>query len=695
MTEGIGTSNIAQSIDFEVFGRVHRANHGLLKVKTEDEVIEALKGVLRLSPFVSGYFNVQSDGLELVTMLAPPKGKNLSGAPKKIPLSPSEIARVFPDDLGIAGLEHESGLPSAIRHSLVQAGCTTAGYIPVVQVVEMVGLLVFGAQPGQDLNRDTLEPFTSLAELMPIALEKVRAGRAMQQRVRELESISSVGQAISTASNLDNLYRIIHQQVRETIGEVSIIFALYDKSTDTIQIPYRFEDGEVSTLDSFPIGQGLTSILIRTHQPLMLVEDTERRAADLGAKIVGKPAKSWLGCPLLVGREAIGAIIIQDTEREGRFTQDDLRFITSLSVQTAGAVYNTRLLDEARLRALQLQTAAEISRAVSGSLIVDELLQKSVNLIRERFNFYHAAIFLVDASGEFASIREASGRVGVQMRHAGHKLQVGSNSIVGFVTGKGEPLIVNDTAESPIYYANPLLPETRAEAAIPIKVGERIIGALDVQSTLPFSFTEDNVKIIQILADQIAIAIINSELFADAQERLSQHRLLHHVTTSAASSTTIEEALNSAVQGLQVTLGGDQVSILLMDRDGKNLEVKSAIGYGDDVYTVRVALGSGITGWVAEHRQPLRVGDVVGDARYLGVSERVRSEMAFPLIYRNEVLGVLNVESPRVNAYNENIEEMIGTLGGSLAAIIAHSRLLEQFRQQIEHDRIQRYPVDS
>jgi GAF domain-containing protein len=420
----------------------------------------------------------------------------------------------------------------------------------------------------------------------------------------------------------------------------------------------------------------------------MLVQDTERRAAELGAKIVGKPAQSWLGCPLLIAGEAIGAIIVQDTDREGRFTQDDLRFITSLSVQTAGAIYNTRLLDDARQRALQLQTAAEISRDVSGSLIVDELLQKAVNLIRERFSFYHAAIFLVDASGEFAAIREASGNVGIQMKHAGHRLQVGSNSIVGNVTGGGEALIVNETAKSPIHYANPLLPDTRSEAAIPIKVGSRIMGALDVQSTLPFAFNDENIKIIQILADQIAIALVNSELFADAQERLSQHRLLHHVTTSAASSTTIEEALTSAVQGLQVTLGGDQVAILLVDREGKNLEVKSAIGYTHDVYQLRVPIGSGITGTVAEHRQALRVNDGTMDPRYIGVNERTRSEMAIPLIYRNEVLGVLNVESHQVNAYNENIEEMIGTLAGSLAAIIAHSRLLEQFRQQIEHDRL-------
>jgi sigma-B regulation protein RsbU (phosphoserine phosphatase) len=250
-------------------------------------------------------------------------------------------------------------------------------------------------------------------------------------------------------------------------------------------------------------------------------------------------------------------------------------------------------------------------------------------------------------------------------------------------------MIVNDVSKDATYYANPLLPETKAEACLPLKVGERVLGVMDVQSLRPYVFTDENIKILQILADQLAVAVVNSELFAEAQERLSQHRLLHHVTTAAASSTTIEEALNSAVQGLQVTLGGDQISILLADKDQKNLEVRSSIGYpNEESARLKIPFGVGITGWVAHRRLPQRINDTSKDSRYIAVNPKVRSELAIPLIYRNEVLGVLNVESPRVSAYTENDEEMLGTLAGSLAAIIAHSRLLEQFRQQVERERL-------
>jgi len=671
--------------DPNILLRLHRANSDVFKAASEELVKKALVGILQKSPYISAYYGNDAQGLALVHSFNPHTGQT-TGMPAHVDLSPADIAAKYSQGTVITALD-QTDLTPALVDALREANCQRAAFVPVFDSVEMIGLIVLGAQNGQVLNEEAIDPFASLADILPLAFDKVKAARAMQQRLRELETISATSESISTTNELSSLYSIIHQHIRNAIGEVGFVVALYDAETNSIRIPYFYEENNLTQIDPFPLGEGLTSILIRTHQPLMIVEDTANRARALGAKVVGQTAKSWLGCPLIVAGNVIGAIILQDLQTENRFDQNDLRLITALSAQVAGAIYNVRLLEDARRRALQLQTAAEISRDVSGSLIIDDLLRKAVTLIRERFNFYHAAVFLIE--DEYAVIREATGDAGLQLKHDGHRLKVGSKSILGTVSANGEALVVNETANNPTYYQNPLLPETRAEAALPLRVGERVIGVIDVQSTRPFSFSDEDVKILQILSDQLAVAIINSELFAEAQERLSQHRLLHHVTTAAASSTTIEDALQSAVQGLQVTLGGDQISILLSDRDHKMLEVKSAIGYtNDDIYKLQIPFGVGVAGWVAAHRQPVRIEDVNKDGRYIKVNERVRSELAVPLIYRNEVLGILNVESTRLRAYNENDEEMLGTLGGSLAAIIAHSRLLEQFRQQAERERL-------
>jgi GAF domain-containing protein len=394
-----------------------------------------------------------------------------------------------------------------------------------------------------------------------------------------------------------------------------------------------------------------------------------------------------MGAPMLVQNKPIGALIIQDAENEHAFTEDDLKFFNAITGQVAGVINNAHLLEESQHRTIQLETAAEIARDISGSLNLDELLVKAINFIRERFDFYHASVFLHDLQGEFTVIREATGETGSQMKRSGYKIGIGSKSIVGFVSSRGEQLVVDNTAKDSTYYANPLFPDTRSEAAFPLKVGERILGEIDVQSIHPYAFTEDKLRSLKILADQMAIAVVNTELFSETQEHLSQHRLLHHITTTAASGTTLEEALESAVNGLQVTLGGDRVTILLTNREKNTLEAKASTGYAENI-TVEIPIGSGVTGWAAAHKRPLRVKNVTEDPRYIAISSNTRSELAIPLVYRNELLGVLNVESELVDAYTENDEEMLGTLGGSLAAIIANARLLEQIRVQAERDRL-------
>ena len=641
--------------------------------------------------FITAYFIAEGNRLRLV-QFSDTQGRDAQVInPRGMELSLSEMEAYLKGGVLKVDLRNTSSLPPPLVAYTGRLGCVAAAYVPILQDGQLRGLVLIGTRVGQNLDDDIVDSYVRTIRLTMNAL--TLAGSSAQptisdRRFVESRALNVLASNAATVSDLNSFYASLHEQIRSVVGDHGFVIALYDQKTNAISIPYLYEDGTFSAIDTFPLGEGLTSILIRSREPLMLVEDTEKRAIAMGAKITGKPAKSWLGVPLLARGVAIGAVIIQDQENEHSFNEDDLRFVSAVSSQIASTIYNIRLLSESQETALQFETAAEIARDISSSLDLDELLLKAVDLIRSRFDFYHAAVFLKDLPGEFVVIREATGEAGAQMKRMGHKLGIGSKSVVGFVAGKGELLVVNDTSRDATFLANPLTPKTRAEAAIPLKVGDRIVGVLDVQSNRAYAFSNDNLRILQILADQLAIAVINTELFAETQEHLAQHRLLHHITTTAASGTTLEEALQSAVNGLQVTLGGDRVSILLADREKKILEVKAAVGYAEDVFALRIPIGNGITGWAAAHRRTLRVNDVLQDIRYIQGSPNTRSEMAIPLLYRSELLGVLNVESEQLAAYAENDEELLGTLGGSLAAIIANARLLEQIRAQAERERI-------
>jgi GAF domain-containing protein len=640
--------------------------------------------------FVTAFFTASGNHLQ-ITQFSDPQGRDTQlTIPRGIELPVDEMEAFLKNGPLIMNLTDDLTIPESLLAYPRQFGCETAAYVPILQEGRLRGLVLIGAHSDQMIDEDLVDAFARTIRLTTTSL--MRSGSPTEplndRRTLETRALNTLLTAAASAKDMRSFFVSIHEQVRIVVGDYEFLIALYDAKTNSISIPYLFENGRFSSMDTFPLGEGLTSILIRTNESLLLVEDTMRRATAMGAKISGQPAQSWLGVPLVAQGEAIGAIIIQDLEKEHAFDEEDLQFVKAVASQVASTVHNIRLLEESRRSALQFETAAEIARDISSSLDLDELLKKATDLIRSRFEFDHAAVFLKDVSGEFAVIREATGEAGAQMKRSGHKLGVGSKSIVGYVAGHGELLVVNDTTRDATYYPNPLLQDTRSEVAIPLKIGDRIVGVLDVQSKKAYGFSGDDLRILRILADQLAIAVVNSELFAETQEHLAQHRLLHHITTTAASGTTLDEALQSAVNGLQVTLGGDRVAILLVDREKRILQVRAVVGFADDAYDLHINVGSGITGWAAAHRRSLRVNNVHEDPRYIAGSMNTRSEMAVPLIYRSELLGVLNVESEQLSAYTETDEELLGTLGGSLAAIIANARLLEQIRAQAERERV-------
>ena len=640
--------------------------------------------------FVTAFFTAVGNRLQLTQFADPQSRDSQITVPRGMDLMREDMETYLKDGPITVNLKGQSTIPPPLLAYPKQLGCETAAYVPILQEGQMRGIVLIGAREGQSLDEDVVNAFSRTIRLTTNSITpKTSPTEPINERRNiEVRALNALASHAASVNDLPSFYATIYEHVRNVVGEYGFVIALYEQKTNSISIPFLYEDGRLSTIEAFPLGEGLTSILIRTREPLMLVDDTMNRALAMGAKISGKPARSWLGVPLLAQGEAIGALIIQDLENEHSFDEDDLRFMISVANQVSGAIYNVRVLEESKQTALQFETAAEIARDISSSLNLDELLEKAVNLIRSRFNFYHASVFLKDPTGEYVVVREATGDAGAQLKRSGFKLGIGSKSIVGFVAGNGEQLIVNDTTRDATYYPNPLLPETRAEAALPLRVGDRIVGVLDVQSTSPYAFAKDNLRTLQILSDQLGIAVVNTELFAETQEHLAQHRLLHHITTTAASGTTLDEALESAVNGLQVTLGGDRVTILLADREKKVLEVKAAVGYAPEVYELKVSLGNGITGWAASHRRSLRINNVKEDTRYIEGSVNTNSELAIPMIYRSELLGVLNVESEQLNAYTESDEELLGTLGGSLAAIIANARLLEQIRAQAERERV-------
>ncbi len=177
--------------------------------------------------------------------------------------------------------------------------------------------------------------------------------------------------------------------------------------------------------------------------------------------------------------------------------------------------------EEISRKAAQLEAARQVAARIAAQSDFDALLKTTVDVVREQFGYYYAAVFLPDPENQFAVLRAGTGEAGRRMIEANHRLRIGEVGIVGYVMSRGEPRITGNVDEDPAHYKNPYLPETRSEMAVAMKLGEQVVGVLDVQSTRRNAFSADDVDVLQTIADQLAAALDKARLLEQYQNNLA------------------------------------------------------------------------------------------------------------------------------------------------------------------------------
>lgn len=213
-------------------------------------------------------------------------------------------------------------------------------------------------------------------------------------------------------------------------------------------------------------------------------------------------------------------------------------------------------------RTEQLKATIEVGRVASSILSPDELINRVVNMITDRFGYYYAAIFLVDSLNRWAELRDATGEAGEILRAQKHKLEIGRRSMVNTAITTKQACIALDVGAEPVRFDNPLLPNTRSEIALPLLVGDKVIGALDVQSTAESAFSEDDIDTLQGMANQVAIALENARLFQETQKSLEELRAAHRLyVTEAWSETARERSGFEYVAGSETSASGTGIQV--------------------------------------------------------------------------------------------------------------------------------------
>lgn len=388
---------------------LYYASYQLARATSLADVTNVIETVLEQSPYFAMFLLPERNAMRVVCVHQPGLQEwGLAGASFSVPdyleLNPAEIDRLFatrqqPEEPycildSLNDSDQALSVPNVLLAFLRQVGQKAAALIPSRWSGRLDTLIVLGnSQPG-GFQQSVLRAYASLAELAATALEKVHAMQRMEKQMAALSTLNTISQAVSVETDLMSLYQVIHREVIDVMGNVNFAIATYDKDSDTITVPYMFDGKEVRSVPAFPLGEGLTSILIRTRKSLMLVEDTERKTRELGAKLVGKPAKSWLGVPLLVAGEVLGAILVQDLEQEGRFDEDDQRLMETLASQVSVAVRNARLLERTFRQAERERLLYEITNKIRSSPDIPRILETTAQELSKILGARRASITL-------------------------------------------------------------------------------------------------------------------------------------------------------------------------------------------------------------------------------------------------------------------------------------------------------------
>ena len=359
------------------------------------------------------------------------------------------------------------------------------------------------------------------------------------------QSFGLYGNTVATNESILNELQISGTEMRTTIDEV-IRLASEDRWAVARDMRETVLAGQQTTFND-----GLRQLTVNIRNDVQKSFSEALYTQNLTRTITLVTAISALFFAIILSIAATGSIfkpISQLTEAVQRVTLRDFSAITPLSrkdeignlsrsfslmtewLRDSYDSLEERISDrtqELERQNLQIQVAAEIARDVSSSRNTEELLKRGADLIVQRFGYYHSGIFLIDETNEFAVLRAASGPAGQEMISTGHKLKIGQVGIVGHVAMSGNPRIALEVEQDQTYFDNPMLPETRSEIALPMKVGSQVIGVLDVQSRNADAFNDSDMNVLQILADLLAVAIQNAQLNQEIEENLNELEILY------------------------------------------------------------------------------------------------------------------------------------------------------------------------
>jgi diguanylate cyclase (GGDEF)-like protein len=425
------------------------------------------------------------------------------------------------------------------------------------------GVILFPHVERKMFGSSNLRLLIGLALQIGLTLENYVVMHDAQRRTKEYELLTEIGKAISSRLDQEEVLRTIQKELGQ-IFDTSSFYAAFQEG-DEIRFELEVEGGVVLPKRTRKITNGLTEYIIRTGQPVLIRSELEKTREKLGVSFVpGRPARCFCAAPILLGGKPAGVMAAFSADREFVFEQRDLDIMQTAAGQVAVAIENARLFGEEQRRSRQFAFLNNISKTAISSEDAEQMLSEIVGEIQKNFRFDHIGIGILDYVTKAIEIKAEAG---LTAKALGKRVPLGVG-IMGRVARTGETQLVQSAGEGHLLG---VLPESRAVLCIPISYGESLLGVLNVESRRENAFAQQDVLILNTLADLLATALHNSFVFQKLQQQSITDGL-----TGIKTRRFFWEALTS--EWKRASRSGRPFSVVLIDLD-KFKEVNDTLGH--------------------------------------------------------------------------------------------------------------------
>lgn len=588
-----------------------------------------------------------------------------------------------------------------LREVMRRAGMETLILAPMEAHGRVHGILALdgtGRAPLSDADMDLL---ASIAHYGALALETANLYAETVGRQRLAETLRQVGMALGSTLDYDEILDRILEGLAQVVqcdaaniqlirgGEARIIRGRgYDRfgiaaDMETLTLP----------LDKTP----LLRQMVETRRPVIVRDVLAEPRWFAPEAWSGRPpfCRSWMGAPIVVRNEVIG-FINADSIEPNAYSERDAETLALFAAQAGVALQNARLYAEAREQRAIAEALRQAAVALGSSLNAEEILDQILVLL-ERVIPYDASNIQTIQDGRVILARmRGYERIGPDAERAAREAFFRAHDAPNIrrMLETRKPHVISDTWSDPQWVRVPGLEWIRSWAAAPIIVEDEVVGFINADGTEPGEYDARHADILDAFARQAASALLNARLYEQSQRQLRELSAIYQVGQRLQQLQPPIALAQEAIRALSEVIGYEHGSVMLLDSETGVLETVALIEKGMDAPSLEaemepvrafdIRLGRGITGWVAEHGESLRVDDVRTDPRYIGVREGMMSELCVPMKVGDRVIGVINVESVRPAAYSESDQRLLETVAAQLAVAIHNARLYEDLQRAYE-----------